>query len=202
MIAIFMESAKERELSFDIRRTVILGAYMQEWQMPEYRVILSKPETAVHVELYYFPPVEEGEIARFATVGLSAAHRLNGQAVGTEWMLALTADLGGESVDRIFTYLSDLIAHHIEAASDSRIPRVMGESGLAPVSWTTTALLLDELRGESEELESIQIGSEAVQIQWAVPITGQEATLIFSEGVEAFDSYFKDIEDSIIDPRR
>lgn len=55
VITVFMESAKERELSFDIRRTVILGAYMREWEMPEYRVILSKPETGVHVEIYYFP---------------------------------------------------------------------------------------------------------------------------------------------------
>lgn len=202
MIAIFMESAKARELSFDIRRTVILGAYMQEWQMPEYRVILSKPETAVHVEIYYFPAAGEDEIARFATVGLSANHRSNGHKAGTEWMLALTSDLGGESVDRIFTYLSDLLAHHIESAGDSRIPRVMGESPLAPANWTTTALLLDELRGESEDLEEIKVGSEGVQILWAVPITGHEAALILREGVESFDAYIEDIEHSIIDPRR
>lgn len=197
-----MESAKERELSFDIRRTVILGAYMREWGMPEYRVILSKPGTAVHVEIYYFPAAGEDEVARFATIGLSATHRPNGQAVATEWMLALTSDLGGESVDRIFTYLSDLIAHHIEAAGDSRIPRVMGESGLAPANWTTTGLLLDELRGESEDLEEIKVGSERVQILWAVPITGHEAALILLEGVESFDSCMEESEYSIIDPRR
>lgn len=197
-----MESTKERELSFDIRRTVILGAYMREWQMPQCRVILSKPETAVHVEIYYFPAAGEDEIARYATVGLSATHRPNGQAVGTEWMMALTADLGGESVDRIFTYLSDLIAHHIETAGDSRIPRVMGESPLAPANWTTAALLLDELTGESEELEEIKVGGEGIQILWAVPITGPESALLLREGVESFDSYIEDIEHSIIDPRR
>ncbi|WP_245367913.1 suppressor of fused domain protein [Paenibacillus silagei] len=197
-----MESSKERELSFDIRRTVILGAYMRDWQMPECRIILSKPDTAVHVEVYYFPADDETTVARFATVGLSAAHRPNGQAVGTEWMMALTSDLGGESVDRIFTYLCDLIAHHIEGAGDSRIPRVMEESPLAPANWTTTALLLDELRGESEELEEIQVGSERVEILWALPVTAQEAVLILSEGVEAFDSYIEEIEHSIIDPRR
>lgn len=197
-----MESSKERELSFDIRRTVILGAYIREWQMPEYRIILSKPETGVHVEIYYFPAVKEDEIARFATVGLSATHRPNGPLTGTEWMLALTSDLGGEPVDRIFTYLCDLIAHHIESAGDSRIPRVMGESPLAPANWTTTALLLDELRGESEELEEIQVGSGIVQVLWALPVTAQEAALILSGGVEAFDSYIEDIEHSIIDPRR
>ncbi|WP_405105556.1 suppressor of fused domain protein [Paenibacillus sp. FSL K6-1217] len=197
-----MESTKERELSFDIRRTVILGAYMREWQMPEYRIILSKPATDVHVEVYYFPAVEEDGIVRFATVGLSAAHRPNGQAVGTEWVMPLTADLGGESVDRVFTYLCDLIAHHIESAGDSLIPRVMEESLLAPANWSTSAFLLDELSGESEDLEEVEVGSEGVQILWAVPITGHEAVLILREGVEAFDSYIENIEHSIIDPRR
>lgn len=202
MIAIYMESSKERELSFDIRRTVILGAYIREWKMPEYRIVLSKPETAVHVEVYYFPADDENAVARFATVGLSVTHRPSGQAVGTEWVMALTSDLGGESVDRIFTYLCDLIAHHIESAGDSRIPRVMEESPLAPANWTTTAFLLDELRGESEELEEVQVGSEKAEILWALPVTPQEAALILNEGVEAFDSYIEEIESSIIDPRR
>lgn len=163
MIAIFMESSKERELSFDIRRTVILGAYIREWKMPEYRVILSKPETAVHVEVFYFPADDENAVARFATVGLSATHRPNGQAVGTEWVMALTSDLGGESVDRIFTYLCDLIAHHIESAGDSRIPRVMEESPLAPANWTTTAFLLDELRGKVKSWRRFRSGARGLR---------------------------------------
>jgi hypothetical protein len=201
-VTIFIESGKERELSFDIRRTIILGAYMKEWQLPEYRVMLSKPEAAVHVEIYYFPADDEDGVARFATVGLSAAHRPNGHVIGTEWMMALHQDLGGASVDRIFTYLCDLMAHHIETAADSQIPRVMEESGLAPAGWSATGFLLDELRGESEELEEIQVGGEVVQIIWAVPVTVQEASLILREGMEAFDSYMSSIDDSIIDPRR
>lgn len=163
MIAIYMESSKERELSLDIRRTVILGAYIREWKMPEYRIVLSKPETAVHVEVYYFPADAENEVARFATVGLSVTHRPSGQAVGTEWVMALTSDLGGESVDRIFTYLCDLIAHHIESAGDSRIPRVMEESPLAPANWTTTAFLLDELRGKVKSWRRFRSGARGLR---------------------------------------
>ncbi|MFF2484627.1 suppressor of fused domain protein [Paenibacillus sp. NPDC058071] len=198
----FTESSKEGELAFDIRRTIILGAFIQEWSMPEYRVILKQPEKAVNVEIYYFPAVSENDVARFSTVGLSSTLRSNGQPIGTEWMMALTYDLGGESVDRIFSYLCDLIAHHIETSRDSRIPRVMEESGLAPANWSTKAFFLDELRGESEELEEIQIGNEVVQVIWAVPVTAQEATLILRDGVEAFDSYIEGAEHSIIDPRR
>jgi hypothetical protein len=198
----FTEAGKERELSFDIRRTVILGAFMKEWGMPEYRVVLTKPEREAHVEIYYFPAIDDNDAARFATVGLSSTLRSNGQPAGTEWMMALPHDLGGESSDRIFSYLCDVLAHHIETAPDSQIPRVMGESELAPAGWSTKAFLLDELRGESEDLEEIEIGNEVVQVIWAVPVTGQEAALILQEGVEAFDSYMAGSEYSIIDPRR
>ncbi|MCL9662468.1 suppressor of fused domain protein [Paenibacillus hunanensis] len=192
----------EQQLAFDIRRSIILGAYIREWSMPAYRVLLNHPDRAIHVEIYYFPAADEDDIARFATVGLSNTFRSNGQSIGTEWMLALTAELGDESAERIFTYMCDLLVHHIEVAPDSRIPRVMGESELAPDHWSTRALLLDELRGESEELETIQVGDESIQMIWAVPLTTQEASLILQEGVEAFDSYIEESEYSIIDPCR
>lgn len=199
------ESSKEDILAFDIRRTIILGAYIKEWSMPEYRVTLSlfgQPDKGTNIEIYYFPPRSGNDVARFATVGLSAVLRANGQRVGTEWMMALVDGLGGESVDVIFSYISDLIAHHIEVVNDDLIPRVMEESPLAPSGWSTKAFLLDELRGESEELEEIAVGSEVVQLLWALPITTQEAALILSKGVEAFDSYMEGIQYSIIDPRR
>lgn len=201
-------SSKEDILAFDIRRTIILGAYIKEWSMPEYRVTLSsfsQPDKGTNIEIYYFPARSGGSgngVARFATVGLSAALRANGQCVGTEWMMALVDDLGGESIDVIFSYVSDLIAHHIEVVNDDLIPRVMEESQLAPIGWSTKAFLLDELRGESEELEEIAVGSERVRLLWALPITAQEAALILSKGVEAFDTYTEGIQYSIIDPRR
>lgn len=205
MFTIHTESSKESILALDIRRTIILGTYIKEWSMPEYRVMLSalgKTDKATIIEIYYFPALSENSVARFATVGLSATLRSNGQIVGTEWMMALPDDLGGESVDVIFSYLSDLIAHHIEVSENSLVPRVMKESLLAPTSWNTKAFLLDELRGESEELEQILVGNEVVQVLWAVPVTAQEAALILQEGVEAFDSYMEGIQFSIIDPRR
>ncbi|GBF78375.1 hypothetical protein PA598K_07014, partial [Paenibacillus sp. 598K] len=116
------EQTKASELAFDIRRSIILGAYMKEWAMPEYRVIMSRPGYETCVEVYYFPPVGEQGIARYATVGLSCTPRSDGRLIGTEWMLALTPELGGESVDRVFTYICDLVAHHIAISTDSEIP--------------------------------------------------------------------------------
>ncbi|MDB5386011.1 MAG: hypothetical protein JWM11_1657, partial [Planctomycetaceae bacterium] len=45
------------QFTFDIRRTLILGLYMQHWGMPEERVVSRKEET--RIEVYSFPPNEE-----------------------------------------------------------------------------------------------------------------------------------------------
>ncbi|WP_208911560.1 suppressor of fused domain protein [Paracidovorax avenae] len=94
------------------------------------------------------------------------------------------------------------MAHHIENIDDSKIPRVMGESNLAPQGWSTKGFLLDELRGKSEDLEHIWIRSQDVRVLWALPITGKEADLIIKKGVEAFDEYMENIDYSIIDTLR
>ncbi|GBF73527.1 hypothetical protein PA598K_01820 [Paenibacillus sp. 598K] len=170
--------------------------------MSEYRVIMNRSGHETRVEVYYFPPIGEQGITSYATVGLSCTPRSDGRLIGTEWVLALTPELGGESVDRVFSYVCDLVAHHIAVSTDSEIPRVMEESALAPSGWTTRALLLDELRGESEALEELRVGSETVQVLWAVPITAEEASLLLEEGLEAFDEYMDDSDEAIIDPRR
>ena len=96
--------------------------------------------------------------------------------------MALEEGLGGESVDRVCAYLCDLIAHSIENTDGAEPPRVMGASPLAPEKWTAKAILIDELRGESEALERIAVGSETVELQWVVPISQKEAALILDQG--------------------
>ncbi|MFD2118001.1 suppressor of fused domain protein [Paenibacillus yanchengensis] len=201
-VQISREPNREKNLEFDIRRTMILHLYMKEWSMPEYRVIITKPEGGIYIEIYYFPARNEEMPARFATVGLSNAIRKTGETIAAEWMLALKHDLGQESVDRIFTYFCDVIAHHIENITSSEVPRVMTESTLAPENWTAKALLLDELRGESEELEEIKIGEEVINVLWVVPITPKEACIILEEGIEVFDTFIEQQQHSIIDPTR
>lgn len=165
------ESCRGIILEFDIRRTIILNLYIKEWSMPEYRVIMTKPEIGVYIELYYFPSIDVNIPARFATVGLSNSIRKTGKPIENEWMIALKPDLGQENIDRIFSYFCDIVAHNIEHIQSSEVPRVMTESALAPENWTTKALLIDELRGESEDLEQIKIGEEIINVLWVVPIT-------------------------------
>lgn len=165
MFAIANEFSKANELSFDIRKTVILDAYTRVWKIPEYWITLMKPER-VQIEIYFFPAAEEKGVARFATVGLSAAHLFSRQAVGTEWVMAMPGDLGGETLERIFAYLCELIAYHLEAAPDSPIPRLMNESRPTPAYRPLPAPLRGKLMEESEELEEIQIGDEVIRILW------------------------------------
>ncbi|WP_339256347.1 suppressor of fused domain protein [Paenibacillus sp. FSL R5-0713] len=194
--------SKQEQFSMDIRRTFLLGSYINEWGMPELRTVLSKPNRGIYIEIYYFPPTAHADIARFATVGLSQACRPSGEKVASEWMLALQSNLGGECVERVNSYMADLISHHIENVPDSTVPRVMTPSELAPSRWTVTAFLLDELRGESESLEQIYVGHETIPLLWAIPITSYEANLLLSVGLDEFDAFIESSEHSIIDPCR
>lgn len=194
--------SQQEQFSMDIRRTFLLGSYIHEWGMPELRTVLSKPNRGIYIEIYYFPPNTHADIARFATVGLSQACRPSGEKVSSEWMLALQSNLGGESVERVNSYMADLISHHIENVPDSTVPRVMTPSELAPSRWTVTAFLLDELRGESESLEQIYVGHETIPLLWAIPITSYEANLLLSAGLDEFDAFIESSEHSIIDPCR
>ncbi|WP_341279095.1 suppressor of fused domain protein [Paenibacillus sp. FSL H8-0537] len=196
-----IEFLNENErFTFDVRRSILLGAYMAQWGMPEYRVVLSRAESGVYIEMYLFP--DRGGVSRFVTIGLSNTFHKSGQPVASEWMLALPSDLGGEKQERIFHYFADLIAHHIEKASSSSVPLVMGSSALAPDNWNAKALLIDELRGESDSLEELKVGDEVFPLLWAVPITEKEAAIILEKGIEDFDEIFEKSDYSIIDPCR
>ncbi|WP_056696294.1 suppressor of fused domain protein [Paenibacillus sp. Root52] len=71
-----------------------------------------------------------------------------------------------------------------------------------PAGWNATALLIDELRGENESLEQIQVGQETIPLLWVVPITPYEADLILNQGIEDFDVLVESSHFSIIDPSR
>lgn len=195
-------STKEFVFEFDIRRSVLLCAYMAAWGMPEYRVNLTKNLPATRIELYYFPSDSIKTPCRFTTVGLSACSLKSGKSTGVEWMMALSSDLGGASLDSVFNYFADLIAHHLKHAPNSDVPRVMTSSELAPPQWTAKAFLLDELRGEPESLEEFTLGSQQVALLWAVPITEGEAQIILAKGIEEFDAMSESSHYSLIDPAR
>lgn len=178
-----------------------MSHYMAHWGMPEYRVIFESNDKAEYVEIYFFPDTTR-DVIRFATVGLSNCIRPTGERVGFELMIPLLSNLGGEERTRIFDYVADLIAHHVANVKAHKPPAIMGESKLAPEKWNAKAFLVDELRGESEDLEVIAVGDEKVEVLWGIPITRFEYDLISKDGIEAFDKYVDQMDASIIDPTR
>ena len=91
-----IESAQEEALSLDLRRTLVLGRYLQAWSMPEYRIVMTGRQGRARIEIYFFPPAASGQPARFATVGLSRLRHGSG-AVHAEWMMALEEAWAGKA---------------------------------------------------------------------------------------------------------
>lgn len=73
---------------FDIRRTIILSKYMNNWGMPEYRNVTNKGTHCV--ELYSFP---EELFTRFATVGLSSGILPNSDKCNSEIVMVLPTNV-------------------------------------------------------------------------------------------------------------
>lgn len=188
------------ELEYDIRRTIILGAYMDHWGMPKTRNLLTRDTR--QVELYSFPPLPNDNVHRFATVGLSSCVFDDGRSCDAELLLTLPEAVASEKPDTIINYVFDIAAYVLESLGRSpKSEDVVPESQLAPEGWPE-AILFDEPRGEPESLESFHVGVQHVNLLWLVPIFGSEYSLIKTEGVAAFDSAAEKLEFSLVEVRR
>jgi hypothetical protein len=191
----------DREFEFDLRRTVLLGLYMRQWGMPQYRKRATDHASGDVLEVYSFPGTPDAPVHRFATVGVSAG---SGQAeeAGKELMMVLPADLAGATDDEVFDYMLDIAAYLLRTRGPVEAPFQVPESPLAPRSWKTRAVLVDEARGESEDLAEVEIGRATVEVLWVVPIHGSEYRFIKEHGIEAFDELAEQAELSVVDVDR
>ena len=188
------------ELEYDIRRTIILGAYMDHWGMPKTRNLLTRDSR--RVELYSFPPLPKDNVHRFATVGLSSCIFEDGRSCDAELLLTLPDAVASEQPDTIINYVFDIASYVLDSLRRSpKSEDVVPESQLAPEGWPK-AILFDEPRGEPESLESFHVGAQHVNLLWLVPIFGSEYSLIKSEGVADFDRAAEKLEFSLVEVRR
>ena len=182
---------------FDIRRSILLSSYMKEWGMPSVRNILTRDDTVV--ELFSFP---DRKIQRFASVGLSGCNISGETKIDSELLLVVPRDIAEEQSKEITNYIFDIIAYLINTRGGKvKSTDLIPESPLAPAGWPR-ALLFDEPRGESEELETLHFGVQHIHLLWVVPIHGQEFELIQSKGIQAFDDAVNELELSVVDVRR
>ena len=192
--------SRPMELEYDIRRTIILGAYMDHWGMPNTRNLLTRGSR--RVEVYSFPSAPNDNFHRFATVGLSSCVFEDGRSCDAELLLALPDAVATEQPDSITNYLFGITAYVLESLKRSpKSEDVVPESQLAPEGWPK-AILFDEPRGESESLELFHVGAQHVNLLWLVPIFGSEYSLIKREGMAAFDRAAENLEFSLVEVRR
>lgn len=188
----------DRAFLADVRRALVLGAYMHAWGMPRDRVVSTKGPTTV--EVYSFPGHSADEVTRFATFGVLSAL---GELRRVEFLAVLPSDLAGASVREVALMM--LGAVEAVAAIDERVSLVgtTFESFDMPAVWGTRAILLDEPRGEVESISTIAVGGgEFVEVLWVVPIHAAELDLIAREGLGAFDELVQAAEWSLAEPRR
>ena len=195
-----MPGNEEQQLVYDIRRTIILGGYMRHWGMPDTRTISRRGDESV--EIYSFPPKFGGKVHRIATVGLSSQVRESGEVASYELCMVLPEGLGGATKDQVTSFIMDVAAYSLRRDVRFEIGRMIPETPLMPTSWLPRALLLDEPRGEPEEIASFQVGSQRVALIWLVPIHTDEYELIARAGLEAFDELDGRSEWSLTDPKR
>ena len=191
---------EEKKLIQDIRRTIILGAYMKEWGMPEQRV-LSYKETDV-IEMYSFPPSNEKNIWRVATVGMSGVKNELGTQNNFEFLMALTNAVGKVTFQELANFLMDLFAHSQQVSVSFEPEKTIPETHLMPSAISPKAVLLDEPRAESPELEAFTVGKQEVKLLWVIPVYGEEQNLIVEKGIHAFDLIQEKSEVSLADISR
>lgn len=193
----------EKLLHFDIYRTIVLGHYIKHWGMPEFRRIVINNDDESKIEIYTFPAASNQHVYRIATVGLAEQKKPDGSNEAQEFFMTLPDDLGGCEIDEVTNYLADIGAHSVKNLGKSELPRIMGESKLAPLKWATKAILIDEPRGESEDFFEISIAKLLdVQFSWIIPIHETEYKFILDNGIDAFDELDRASRFSIADITR
>jgi hypothetical protein len=200
-----MNQNPEKNLSFDIKRSIILAEYIKCWGMPEARELMpydNESKVSMPVELYIFPGEDMDQVTRIATIGLSSCKFQDDKRCNSELLMVLPFDIADEQWDAISRYVFDIsrylintLGHNVKSAD------LLPESDLAPDDWPQ-ALLFDDPRGEPNELNYFHIGMQHVTLSWVVPVFASECDLIKNSGIEAFDTAVDHAEVSLVEVRR
>jgi hypothetical protein len=197
---VIMSRKEEKEFLLDIRRTIILGAYIYHWRLPDQRTISRRGGEVI--EVYSFAPQADEKVHRFATVGISGIARQDKTPILHELFMCLPKGLAGASIDEVISFILDVAVYSLGRDTNFEIGATIPETPLMPQSWAPRAIILDEPRGESEELEYFHVGSQHINLIWLVPIYKAEYELIAREGLDAFYHLEEQSDWSLADPDR
>jgi len=195
-----MSAVVDGGFEFDVRRSILLGGFIKHWGMPEWRVVARKGDEAI--EVYLFPGANTEKVARIATVGLSSSRREGEGVADYELLFVLPRDLCGCGFDAVAAFVLDVAAYSLSRGVSFDVGSVVPETRLAPVQWSARALLVDEPRGEQEEIAVFHVGAQHVELRWVVPIYASELQAILANGVGEFDRACESVGCSLSNPCR
>lgn len=193
----------DQQATLDIRRSIILGSYIRHWGAPQKRSVFTIFDQLFSVEIYAFSCEGNFDICRFATFGMSS-QKFNGKFdyFNYELLFVFSYDFCGSSYEGVLDYIRDMILHCVENGTQLKSGSTFGVSPRAPAQWKQKALLVDEPRGEAEELDVFPIGERLVSLLWVIPIYESEADFIKKHGIERFDDIVNKKEVGITDMDR
>jgi Suppressor of fused protein (SUFU) len=186
----------------DVRRAIILGAFIREWGLPEYRRVVSFANGPI--EVYSFPKCARNDVHRIVTVGLSGLVGPNGDQLSCELELVFPGLLTDEDRRMVFEVMLSLANHPLKTSAPVKPGEVwaMGGGLAVPSHWKTRAFLVDEARGEPESLAAFHLGDQHIDFYWMVGIHEDERKFIESHGIEAFDALCEQSGVTLIDQER
>ena len=116
--------------------------------------------------------------------------------------MALPTDNGGATIQEVADFMLDVMAYSLRKDVRFVVGATIPETHLAPKAWCPRALLIDEPRGEPEEMANQHVGMQHVKLLWLVPIYAAEQELIENQGMGALDELEGASEWSLADVRR
>lgn len=179
----------------DVRRSIVLGAFVTHWGMPELRKRFQNGTDLV--EVYFFPGTPAQKVSRVVTVGCSGFVKEG--HTRSEFLFVLPKSLGGAQWDEVADFLMDVVAYFQRYSVRIEESATIPESQLAPKSWATRALLVSSPTGEPEALEDLHVGSQHVRLWWLVPIHAAEQKMIAADGLDGFDELIRASDTSLVD---
>lgn len=197
-----MKFDSKESLILDIYRSQILSLYIKEWGQPENRWIFKK-ENDIPLEIYFFPRKDNDSISRIATIGIGLISQFKKQKFNFEYLFVLPYDFVEKNEEIVVKYLLDIALHLSKSEAESDI-RVISEINIAPNCFLQKSILVDEARGEAEELADIFIAEKFnnVALRWVIPVYKDEADFILKNGIEEFDYLESSSNLSLVDINR
>lgn len=187
------------ELDFDIRRTILLSNFINEWGGPSDRKVINKGANSP-VEIYVFP---SEKMLKFVTIGLSAqVNKITYEAVNYELLFACGRDLAGATIGDVIDYILDIAVYSFTHATRFDVDYLIHNSQVAPNSWMMRSILVDEARAEPESFEKIRVGEQSVQLLWLIPLFEIEYNFIKIKGADKFDEKCQASDIHVIDLNR